>query len=253
MKVKQSHKKMTTAQYVQYMVEQIQRTCSINQRLCMICREFVKEGDGMRSLLLFQLVPVDRRSRLGWETSEGGAEIKIYKAFSGSRGSCVRSVKCPWVMSLESPSVGSEDYKNERSPLQSAAPVEHWPRLWPGTFERNWNTPSEPGHITHHQVATSRMLWCVFGAKSLQQVQHGDRNQKRLSEQHIIVSWGHLTSVMWHVFRCEIKYLILFGLQFTASSSAEPMTHRSTDWHSSNREHLIFLFWISDEWKHLFF
>ncbi len=39
-------------------------------------------------------------------------EKKLYKAFCGSRGSCVKSDNCPQ-LSLDSASVGSEDYEFE--------------------------------------------------------------------------------------------------------------------------------------------
>ena len=38
---------------------------------------------------------------------------KLYEAFCSSRGSCVKSDKLPQVMSLESASVGAEDYTFE--------------------------------------------------------------------------------------------------------------------------------------------
>lgn len=40
---------------------------------------------------------------------------KLYKAFCGSKGSSVKSDKLPPVMSLQSVSVGSEDYKFENN------------------------------------------------------------------------------------------------------------------------------------------
>ncbi len=40
--------------------------------------------------------------------------VTLNEVFCGSRGSCVKSDKLPQMMSLESVSVGSEDYKNEK-------------------------------------------------------------------------------------------------------------------------------------------